>query len=120
MGATRANSRREAPLVAPSPRRRAAGVLRPRCESARKVYRHNLRGGLERFQATRPDRNIPRFSYHARLPAMGTKSHLGTHLCFLPIHDGESTGSVPEPSSMLLLGSGVLGFAAVMRRRLKM
>ncbi|MFZ0912210.1 MAG: PEP-CTERM sorting domain-containing protein [Candidatus Korobacteraceae bacterium] len=31
-----------------------------------------------------------------------------------------SPSSVPEPSSMLLLGSGGLGFAAVMRRRLKM
>ena len=31
-----------------------------------------------------------------------------------------SPSSVPEPSSMLLLVSGVLGFAAVMRRRLKM
>lgn len=30
-----------------------------------------------------------------------------------------SPASVPEPSSMLLFGSGVLGFAAVMRRRLK-
>ncbi|HEY5177478.1 MAG TPA: PEP-CTERM sorting domain-containing protein [Terriglobales bacterium] len=28
--------------------------------------------------------------------------------------------SAPEPSSILLLGSGVLGFAAVMRRRLKL
>jgi hypothetical protein len=91
-----------------SPRRSAAGVLRPRCESAPKSYRHNLRGGLKRFQATRRGRNIPRVSYHARLPAMGTSSHLGTHLCCLPIHYGESTGSVPEPSSLLLLGSGVL------------
>ena len=30
------------------------------------------------------------------------------------------SASTPEPSSILLLGSGVLGFAAVLRRRLKM
>ena len=103
-----------------SPRRSPAGVLRLRCDSARKGYRHNLRGGLERFQATRPGRDIPVFRTMRRPPAMGINSHLGTHLCCLPIHYGESTGSVPEPSSMLLLGPGVLGFAAVMRRRLKM
>jgi hypothetical protein len=63
-----------------SPRRSVAGVLRPRCESAPKSYRHNLRGGLERFQATRRGRNIPRVSYHARLPAMGTKFTFGNAL----------------------------------------
>ena len=63
-----------------SPRRSAAGVLRPRCESACKGYRHNPRGGLERFQTTRPRREIPRFPCHAGLPTMGTNSHLGIQL----------------------------------------
>jgi len=35
------------------------------------------------------------------------------------ITDTSTVGSVPEPASMLLLGSGVLGFAALIRRKVK-
>ena len=103
-----------------SPRRSPAGVLRPRCESARKNYRHNHGGGLERFQATSPGRDIPVFRT-MRGFLQWELIHIWEHTyaaCQSTM--GRSTGSVPEPSSILLLGSGVLVFAAVMRRRLKM
>jgi PEP-CTERM motif len=52
-------------------------------------------------------------------PSMASESAVGTIASeSFTIYGGSSTGTTPEPSSVMLFGSGILGLAGLLRRKL--
>jgi len=61
---------------------------------------------------TNPPFNVPPFTV-----TDGEESHCGACNVFAPNLEVQGTG-VPEPGTFLMLGTGILGFAGVLRRKL--
>lgn len=66
-----------------------------------------------------PNNMVSSMSFNVDLPKGATGPLGRNHTVYSKISTGELDSPVPEPSSLALLGTGVLGLAAVIRRKFK-